>query len=356
MDVREHCVGRAWPVIPRRRGMTRHCPEGTLPGFQRTNLVAWLLVVCGGLVCTADDKARIEFRPPAAAERLRALGPTGHLPQGLRRALEVTEGFDPVPAPSASDWLGAHAEPGQTFAEFERSRPHRPDNKRRVLYLQPLGDFDENAPRLEALRACCAAFFSLETRVLPAIDLVEVRAQSRVRASGHTQYVSGDIREFLRTKLPEDGYSLLGVTLADLYTIHNGKPWNFVFGEASLKDRTGVFSFARHDPTFFGSPPNAETPRLRLRRAVQVLLHETCHMFGMQHCVHYHCVVNGSNSLAESDRQPLHLCPVCLRKLQSSVGFDVARRYEALRGLYETFELRDEAEWTANQLRRIAPR
>ncbi len=79
-------------------------------------------------------------------------------------------------------------------------------------------------------------------------------------------------------------------------------------------------------------------------------------MFGMQHCVHYHCVVNGSNSLAESDRQPLHLCPVCLRKLQSSVGFDVARRYEALRGLYETFELRDEAEWTANQLRRIAPR
>lgn len=79
-------------------------------------------------------------------------------------------------------------------------------------------------------------------------------------------------------------------------------------------------------------------------------------MFGMQHCVHYHCVVNGSNSLAESDSQPLHLCPVCLRKLQSSVGFDVVRRYETQRRLYDNLELSDEATWTANQLRRIAPR
>jgi archaemetzincin len=336
--------------------MPRPYPTANALGRRLLSFVVPLILVGSGVVSAADDKARIEFRPPTAAERLRALGPTGHLPVGLRRALEATEGFEPVPAPSESDWLGAHKEPGQTFAEFERSRPHRPDNKRRVLYLQPLGDFEENAPRLDDLKACCAAFFSLETRVLPAIDLGEVRARSRVRASGRIQYVSGDIREYLRTRLPEDGYSLLGITMGDLYTIHNGTPWNFVFGEASLQDRAGVFSFARHDPAFFGDPPVAETPRLRFRRGLQVLLHETCHMFGMQHCVHYHCVVNGSNSLAESDSQPLHLCPVCLRKLQSSVGFDVVRRYETQRRLYDNLELSDEATWTANQLRRIAPR
>ena len=40
-------------------------------------------------------------------------------------------------------------------------------------------------------------------------------------------------------------------------------------------------------------------------------------MFGISHCVHFHCRMNGSDSLEESDRSPMHLCPVCLRKLQS---------------------------------------
>lgn len=322
-------------------------------------LVASLLLLSCAILPLAvagDDKPRIEFRPPTVAERQRALGATGQLTSELRRALEATDGFDPIPAPTETDWLGAHREPGQTFAEFERSRPNRPDKTRRVLYLQPLGDFDETAPGLDDLKACCAAFFSLETRILPAIGLDETRARSRVRASGRTQFVSGDIREFLRTRIPEDGYSLLGITMGDLYTIHNGQPWNFVFGEASLKDRAGVFSFARHDPAFFGGPRTTETPLLRFRRGLQVLLHETGHMFGMQHCVHYHCVMNGSNSLAESDSKPLHLCPVCLRKLQSSVWFDIVPRYKSQRDVYERLGLEEEATWTANQLRQIAPR
>jgi len=40
--------------------------------------------------------------------------------------------------------------------------------------------------------------------------------------------------------------------------------------------------------------------------------------------------MNGSNHLAESDARPLHLCPVDLRKLQWSIGFDVVERYRRL--------------------------
>lgn len=36
--------------------------------------------------------------------------------------------------------------------------------------------------------------------------------------------------------------------------------------------------------------------------------------------VNHHCVVNGANNLRESDAQPLHLCPVCLRKLHFAVA------------------------------------
>jgi pyruvate/2-oxoglutarate dehydrogenase complex dihydrolipoamide acyltransferase (E2) component len=40
--------------------------------------------------------------------------------------------------------------------------------------------------------------------------------------------------------------------------------------------------------------------------------------------------MNGSNHLDESDRRPLHLCPVDLRKLHHSVRFDINQRYRAL--------------------------
>jgi archaemetzincin len=55
--------------------------------------------------------------------------------------------------------------------------------------------------------------------------------------------------------------------------------------------------------------------------------------------------MNGSNHLAESDRRPLHLCPVCLRKLQWSIGFDVLERYRALERLTRADGFTDEADW-----------
>lgn len=49
--------------------------------------------------------------------------------------------------------------------------------------------------------------------------------------------------------------------------------WNFVFGEASPRDRVGVYSFGRYDPRFFGQPPAAESHELMLRRGCKVLAH-----------------------------------------------------------------------------------
>jgi archaemetzincin len=35
----------------------------------------------------------------------------------------------------------------------------------------------------------------------------------------------------------------------------------------------------------------------------------------MLNCTAYLCLMNGSNHQEEKDRRPMHLCPVCLRKL-----------------------------------------
>jgi archaemetzincin len=77
---------------------------------------------------------------------------------------------------------------------------------------------------------------------------------------------------------------------------------------------------------------------------------------GLTHCIYFNCLMNGSNHLAESDRRPLHLCPVCLRKLQFSVEFGVAQRYEALTPFYRHVGFDDEARWIARRLERIRAR
>ncbi len=82
-----------------------------------------------------------------------------------------------------------------------------------------------------------------------------------------------------------------------------------------------------------------------------MLAHETSHMFGLAHCTFFNCLMNGSNHLAESDRRPLHLCPVCLRKLQWSVGFDVRERYRALERVARAEGFADEADWLSKEIR-----
>jgi archaemetzincin len=73
-------------------------------------------------------------------------------------------------------------------------------------------------------------------------------------------------------------------------------------------------------------------------------------MFGVTHCIYFNCLLNGSNHLDEADRRPMDICPVDLRKLQFSVGFDVTKRYEELTRFYEEVGFDDEARWTKSRL------
>lgn len=91
-----------------------------------------------------------------------------------------------------------------------------------------------------------------------------------------------------------------------------------MFGKASLKGRVGVFSFARYNPSFFGLAPKplsdvgrwvpvwhglvVDAPcchqQVLLKRACKVASHEILHMFGVKHCVFFHCRMNGSDGYA----------------------------------------------------------
>src|SRR6266700_449630 len=293
------------------------------------------------------------FTPPSEKTIRDAIGDLSGLPIVLQRTFTPDrDAFDPIPKPGPNDWLAVHDEPGQTFDEFRASQPNRPTQSRRVIYLQPLGDFaPERSPSIDKLQKFAAAFFAMEVKALPPIKIDNSKFTTRRNPNtGNPQILTGDVLNFLKARVPADAFCILAITMEDLYPEPS---WNFVFGQASLRDRVGIYSFARYDPAFYGEPRAAGYEALLLRRSCKVLAHETGHMFGLAHCTFFNCLMNGSNHLAESDRRPLHLCPVCLRKLQWSIGFDVLERYRALEKVCRADGSLDEADWFSRRIKAL---
>jgi archaemetzincin len=286
------------------------------------------------------------FVQPDAARRLRAIGPVGDLPVALQRGFDPDVFFDAVPEPGPHDWLNVAAEQGQGYEAFTRTATNRPEGIRQRLYVQPLGDFSEaqNA-LLRQLQQFGSAFFARDVRLLPAIAVAENGiTERRNRYTDVTQLKTRDILPVLARRLPADACCLLAVTVLDLYP---GEGWNFVFGEAMLDERVGVFSIARYDPRFYDKPAD---PGLLLQRSCKVLGHETCHMLGVRHCIFFNCLMNGSNHLSESDRRPLDLCPVDLRKLHWSLAFDIIERYRNLLEFWRAAGVTGAAYWIERRL------
>ena len=280
-----------------------------------------------------------------------ALGPRMNLTAEQIAAFTPGDDFAPMPKPGPSDWLTFHQEPGQTFPQFVWSKPNRPSQQRQTLYFQPIGWFDENAPPLKVLEEYAAIFFGLEVKRLPVLDPAPYNLTRRkAPIGGHNQFKTGSILDLLYQRLPDDAYALIGMTMADLYPDNS---WNFVFGEAMLRERVGIYSFVRYDPVAYGEKPGPGRQQKILERSLKVMTHEVSHMFGIEHCTHYHCLANGNNHVAEMDAMPQHLCPVCLRKLQWAVRFDPIRRDERLLEFYTRHDMTTDAAWTEQRLKHV---
>jgi archaemetzincin len=284
------------------------------------------------------------------AQRVRAIGALDGVGAELGRALDAGCDFEPIPEPGPGDWLSVARERGQTFEQFTRAASNRPTEAAQHIYLRPVGDFPpRHRELLRHLQEFGSEFFVRDLRLLPPVPVEGGRiATRRNRFTDVVQLKTRDILPALAESIPPDAWCVLGVTAYDLYP-HD--TWSFVFGEALLGERVGVFSVARYDPEFYGKP--VEDPLLLVRRSCKVLAHEACHMIGMRHCVFFNCLMNGSNHLAESDRRPLHLCPVDLRKLQWILGVDVTERYRRLLAFWREAGVDDEAAWIERRLESI---
>jgi archaemetzincin len=232
-----------------------------------------------------------------------------------------------LPEPEPGDWLASHEESGQTFEEWLGADPMTARAERRVIYVQPLGEMSDTQRRVVDLSArFLGLYFQLPVKVLePLADSVVPAGHQRNHPRWgmrqlHSVYI---LDEVLRPRLPADAAALIAFTAIDLYPEES---WNFVFGQASLQHRVGVWSIYRK------GDPDASPLEFRrvLARTLRTATHETGHMFSIHHCTAYSCNLCGSNSLQESDRHPLQLCAECLPKVLFATQADASARYEEL--------------------------
>jgi archaemetzincin len=249
----------------------------------------------------------------------------------------------PLEQPRPGDWLTEHPEPGQTFEQYLAASPVRRGRDRNTLYLCLLGNF--SVPQrdiLERTREYLGLFFDVPVVIRRHLALGNIPAPARRTHPdwGDDQVLSTYVlREVLEPDRPDDALAYLALTASDLWP---GKGWNFVFGQANLRMRVGVWSIYRN-----GDPAAGEAAyRLCLRRTLVTATHETGHILTMKHCTAYACLMNGSNHQAERDSRPLHLCPVCLRKLLWNLRAEPVPYLRRLEAFCSRHGL-EEADWYA---------
>jgi archaemetzincin len=255
--------------------------------------------------------------------------------------------------PSRGEWLNEHRESGQTFEEYRQARPVRRGRRCNKIYLCLVGEFTDSQRRVADLTCeYLQLFFDTPVKVLRQVQLEDIPARARRRhpewgdAQILTTYV---LDELLKPDRPDGALAYVALTASDLWP---GENWNFVFGQASLRERTGVWSMYRN-----GDPANGRAEFQRcLKRTLGTASHETAHILTMWHCTVYECSMNGSNNQAESDRKPLHLCPTCLRKLCWNLRVEPIAYLARLELLCRALGIDEEADWYARALQVVDTR
>jgi archaemetzincin len=239
-------------------------------------------------------------------------------------------------APVYGDWLFSRNEKGQTFEQYEKSKHIVPTEDANIIYILPIGSFTAlQKKQIKLTNEYLEIYFQLKTKTLESISNDVVPNAARRMMFGHEQLLAGYLlNDVLKEEKPLNRIALMGLSELDLYP----KPeWNYVFGLASYHDKIGVSSIYRLQDGELTS----ENFTLCLSRLLKISSHEIGHMFGLHHCITADCVMNGTNSLSETDKNSIRLCSVCQEKLNSCIQYDNKKRLTDLEKYFKRNNLID---------------
>lgn len=344
------------------------------------------------------------FKAPTPAQKERALGP----PTDNEHWFSVTADWElhqSLPrCTSVDDWLAQYKEVGQTVPHFLRDNPwfcsrkwkymkqkfvargstlldKYPDGR---IYLLPVGQLPVD---ISLLVEFAELFLGVPFSVLAEIEVEKKGKKVLLRHPAADDGAGGNIGTVVETRTNNNGRFQLNVTSALKHVrsnleksaktslavigltqceMYDTKPDLFVAGMASGNERIALFSVLRYHPNLTFSPEHwyhvttkpkskcvsdEEVTKLMLARSLKLLVHETMHLLGLEHCIYFDCIMNGSGHLEEDYKQSMFLCPVCLKKMYLLVKFDVLDRYKDLMKFYETVGMDQEFQWVKKKLK-----
>lgn len=230
-------------------------------------------------------------------------------------------------SPQAGDWLSTQAEKGENFTEYVRKWPKTADNQRTKLYLVKLSTFKPVQQTIfNKTYEYLSLFYATEVDTMSLLINYDSIPEKFYRKNDLKEIqVLTDffLKQKLLTALPNDAWGMIGCTAVDIFP---DPKWNFVFGQASLNNRVGVWSMRR-----LGDPETyPDTEDKAFMRNLKVASHETGHILSLKHCIYYDCLMNGSAHILENDSKPPYLCPICLSKVDWNRNFDLDTRFDML--------------------------
>ncbi|KAI1387176.1 uncharacterized protein F4822DRAFT_275788 [Hypoxylon trugodes] len=97
-----------------------------------------------------------------------------------------------------------------------------------------------------------------------------------------------------------------------------------------MDDALGPLQAASEAAGNLAEPSTSEDRKaLWFSRIARTTVHELGHCLGIDHCIYYACVMQGTARMAEDVRQPPYLCPVCLSKVSHAIACELGGRDEA---------------------------
>ena len=250
-------------------------------------------------------------------------------------ATQLADLYDTLSTPQPGEWLYEQQEFGQSLDEFRDETPIDSNNADATFYILPIDiSHEEEFSLIADVATYLTTIFGYEVTVMPSMTAQLFPPHYFRDEQLNSQLL---LDEIIRPLLEQDALGLMGITQRDIYP---GDGWNFVFGQANTKEKIGITSFAR-----YGDYNTDSTRRLVLNRLIKTTTHEFLHMLGLQHCIQFACVLNGSNSLDESDKKPSIICPECLAKLDIIFPTFTEKYFPASLQFYQKYQFKEEQQF-----------
>ena len=265
--------------------------------------------------------------------------------------LRLQERLAPLHQPvkrQEGDWLSqVNSDPKQPFEVFCTENPLKIDVSKVVIYIQPIGKFNKHQKKiLKELDKYLSVFFGMKVVSFKEISDDFIPAKDRRKMLSEQLRTTYLLYEYLLPKIPKDAAAFIAFTEKDLYPQDS---WAYVFGQASLSQKIGVWSMYR-----FGNPKTSQKIYDNCQLlAFKTATHEIGHIFGIQHCQLFHCNMNGSMSLADLALRPTYFCPDCQSKLSWRLSLQMRPQFEKLERYWHKIDNPTESEFYKFQKEKI---